>query len=187
VNNSKGFHAFTIKGNGLLDRIITDIEVMPAFDPNKPTPAGLQSYRTKALWDTGASKSVLSTSVVQKLGLTPIGKCQVHHGDGESERNTYVVNFRLPNTVGFAGMVVTDFPPSHNSFEVLVGMDVIRHGDLSISNVGDKTCISFRTPSIECVDYVADANAMVKANVGRNDPCPCGKGKKFKKCCGATL
>jgi uncharacterized protein len=22
-------------------------------------------------------------------------------------------------------------------------------------------------------------------NVGRNDPCPCGSGKKFKKCCGA--
>ncbi len=21
------------------------------------------------------------------------------------------------------------------------------------------------------------------ANVGRNDPCPCGSGKKFKKCC----
>jgi len=20
-------------------------------------------------------------------------------------------------------------------------------------------------------------------NVGRNDPCPCGSGKKFKKCC----
>jgi len=31
---------------------------------------------------------------------------------------------------------------------------------------------------------------MVKAapaaanKVGRNDPCPCGSGKKFKKCCG---
>lgn len=23
------------------------------------------------------------------------------------------------------------------------------------------------------------------ANVGRNDPCPCGSGKKYKKCCGA--
>jgi uncharacterized protein len=23
------------------------------------------------------------------------------------------------------------------------------------------------------------------ANIGRNDPCPCGSGKKFKKCCGA--
>ncbi len=22
--------------------------------------------------------------------------------------------------------------------------------------------------------------------VGRNDPCPCGTGKKFKKCCGAN-
>ena len=24
-----------------------------------------------------------------------------------------------------------------------------------------------------------------KPAVGRNDPCPCGSGKKFKKCCGA--
>jgi len=22
--------------------------------------------------------------------------------------------------------------------------------------------------------------------VGRNDPCPCGSGKKFKQCCGAA-
>jgi len=25
------------------------------------------------------------------------------------------------------------------------------------------------------------------SSVGRNDPCPCGSGKKFKKCHGATL
>jgi preprotein translocase subunit SecA len=25
------------------------------------------------------------------------------------------------------------------------------------------------------------------SNVGRNDPCPCGSGKKFKKCHGAAL
>jgi preprotein translocase subunit SecA len=23
--------------------------------------------------------------------------------------------------------------------------------------------------------------------IGRNDPCPCGSGKKFKKCCGRRL
>lgn len=23
-----------------------------------------------------------------------------------------------------------------------------------------------------------------KASVGRNDPCPCGSGRKYKKCCG---
>jgi uncharacterized protein YecA (UPF0149 family) len=22
--------------------------------------------------------------------------------------------------------------------------------------------------------------------IGRNDPCPCGSGKKYKKCCGAS-
>src|SRR5436190_7976473 len=33
----------------------------------------------------------------------------------------------------------------------------------------------------------APASVMLQAraaNVGRNDPCPCGSGKKFKKCCG---
>jgi uncharacterized protein len=24
------------------------------------------------------------------------------------------------------------------------------------------------------------------SNVGRNDPCPCGSGKKYKKCCGGA-
>jgi len=28
-------------------------------------------------------------------------------------------------------------------------------------------------------------SAAVKAKVGRNEPCPCGSGKKYKKCCGA--
>jgi hypothetical protein len=27
------------------------------------------------------------------------------------------------------------------------------------------------------------ASAPVPARVGRNDPCPCGSGKKFKRCC----
>jgi uncharacterized protein YecA (UPF0149 family) len=31
--------------------------------------------------------------------------------------------------------------------------------------------------------WKTDAHAGPK--VGRNDPCPCGSGRKFKKCCGA--
>jgi hypothetical protein len=27
----------------------------------------------------------------------------------------------------------------------------------------------------------------MEKKVGRNDPCPCGSGKKFKKCCEQTL
>jgi preprotein translocase subunit SecA len=29
-----------------------------------------------------------------------------------------------------------------------------------------------------------DENGEFASKVGRNDPCPCGSGKKFKKCCG---
>ena len=33
----------------------------------------------------------------------------------------------------------------------------------------------------------AGSRTVVKApKVGRNDPCPCGSGKKYKKCCGAN-
>ena len=37
-----------------------------------------------------------------------------------------------------------------------------------------------------------DENTQVGAcivkekKIGRNDPCPCGSGKKYKKCCGAN-
>ncbi len=26
----------------------------------------------------------------------------------------------------------------------------------------------------------------VEKKIGRNDPCPCGSGRKYKKCCGRT-
>ena len=37
--------------------------------------------------------------------------------------------------------------------------------------------------------HIADGEARMRqqqqmAAVGRNDPCPCGSGKKYKKCCG---
>ena len=39
----------------------------------------------------------------------------------------------------------------------------------------------------ETVSSAAPASAPKKADgtkVGRNDPCPCGSGKKYKNCCG---
>ncbi len=30
----------------------------------------------------------------------------------------------------------------------------------------------------------APKTARTQVRVGRNDPCPCGSGKKYKKCCG---
>lgn len=37
---------------------------------------------------------------------------------------------------------------------------------------------------VECTNTVLDEPIQrVEEKVGRNDPCPCGSGKKFKKCC----
>ena len=33
-------------------------------------------------------------------------------------------------------------------------------------------------------ELVIDEPVVARAKVGRNDPCPCGSGKKYKKCCG---
>lgn len=40
---------------------------------------------------------------------------------------------------------------------------------------------------IRSFDPGASGESADWSNVGRNDPCPCGSGKKFKKCHGATL
>lgn len=181
------FQAFTLKATRTLDCIVSDITVMPGFDPAAPPNPLPAATPTKALWDTGASKSVLSTAFIEALGLTPVGTREVHHGDGKSVRSTFMVNLGLPNGVHVAGVLVTEFPASHNHFSVLVGMDVIALGDFSISNVGRKTTVSFRIPSCATIDYVAEANRIRFAGTGRNAPCPCGSGKKFKLCHASTL
>lgn len=33
--------------------------------------------------------------------------------------------------------------------------------------------------------YLSEITAKSQKEAGRNDPCPCGSGKKYKKCCGA--
>ena len=35
-------------------------------------------------------------------------------------------------------------------------------------------------------DSSVQRKPAVSKKVGRNDPCPCGSGKKYKKCCGAN-
>lgn len=186
------FHAFTVKYNGRVDRIITELHVTPAFDPAKPPSPVPVQYKTTALWDTGATRSVVTKATVDALGLVPTGNVLVNHAGGASQANTYMVNFLLPNKVCVAGVLVTECPSVANNVGAIIGMDIINQGDFSITNVSGLTCMTYRIPSVETIDYVKLAMRIKFAGVGRNDPCPCGKtdpsGKriKFKKCCGGV-
>ena len=103
------------------------------------------------------------------------------HAGGESVNSTYMVNFGLPHGVMVAGILAAALPAAPD-FGAIVGMDVICGGDFSLTNLGGKTTMSFRTPSCATVNYVTEAKRVRFAGVGPNDPCPCDSGKKFKKC-----
>ena len=36
-------------------------------------------------------------------------------------------------------------------------------------------------------EFKKSKTVVKEVRIGRNDPCPCGSGKKYKKCCGANL
>lgn len=175
--------SFTLQYDGLSRTIITHCGISSPFDPlnQEATPPPVSHY--DALWDTGASGTVITSKIAQELGLAPSGKSKVYHANGESTVNTYFVNLYLPNQVGFPFVKVTE--GVLNGFDILIGMDIINAGDFSISNFEGKTTFSFRVPSSKTVDYVKEHNTpVVSGKVGRNSPCPCGSGKKHKNCHG---
>jgi predicted aspartyl protease len=149
MSNSK---AFTLKSDtGLLRDLKTHCGVCKAFNPLQ----GGQHPEINqflGLWDTGATGSVISKAIVDKLDLKPIGKSKVFHANGESIVNVYAINLFLPNQVAFQFVKVTE--GILNGFDLLIGMDIITTGDFSITNVGGKTTFSFRVPSIKEVDFL---------------------------------
>jgi hypothetical protein len=189
------FAAFTIKHNGTARRIVTDIGVSEPFDPNEyvDKKAPHEPFQSKALWDTGATDSVITPATAKKLGIDPVGTAEVVHYGGKKQSNTYLVNLYLPNKVLMYGIRVTESDEVLDDFGVILGMDIICRGDFSITNEGGLTWMSFRFPSIKGIDYVIDANRISFAGVNRYAPCPCGKvgedGKRvqFRFCHGVGL
>lgn len=183
------FHACTLQYNGRADRVITPVCIFAAFDPDKGEKPG-PNVESTGLWDTGATRSVITAATANSLGLIPVGITKVNHAGGTSDSNSYIVNFGLPNGVGAKGVLVSECKDIAGAFGAIIGMDIISKGDFAITNEGGTTCMSFRTPSVKKIDYVEEANKLKFAGVCRNDPCPCGakdeKGKpvKFKRCHG---
>lgn len=175
--------SFTLQSNGgLLNQLITDIEIAPAFNPDDVNPQTKPYKPYKALWDTGATGTVITKKIVDDLGLKQIGITKVFHGDGSTDQPVYYINIMLPHRVGFSYVRATE--GKLTGFDVLVGMDIIVKGDFAITNSDGRTTFSFRIPSETCIDFVKEFNKNTPPRVGRNDPCSCGSGKKYKKCHG---
>lgn len=156
------YHALTVKYSTLLNRILTDITIQ-----NRDN-----SFPCKALWDTGASTSCISSHAAQELRLSPTGKIKLYTGSGHDLVNTYLVDITLPNRVRITDLRVCEAKIEDQGFDMIIGMDVICHGDMSISNFDGKTVFSFRMPSKEMTDYVPQSN--IDNIIGKKH----GKGKR---------
>lgn len=172
-------NAFTLKAKPprRLRALVTDVELtLPSDTTNKK--------KCKAIWDTGATGTVISQTIVNALNLKPIGIAYVNTPSAQNvPTNEYLVDIHLyEGKVCVQGVRVTLGIISGGA-DCLIGMDIITLGDFSVTNVNGCTTFSFRIPSLQEIDYVQEANRLAP-KVGRNDPCLCGSGKKYKFCHG---
>ena len=141
-----------------------------------------------AQWDTGATNTCISKTVVEQLGLTPLGKVENQTASGIETVNQYRIDIKLPNGMLIKDVFVIDSEIGNHGIDFLIGMDIINLGDFSVSNFDGKTTFTFRIPSTATTDYVKLINGTTPVKksdkIQPNAPCPCGSGKKYKKCCG---
>lgn len=150
--------AFTSKfSNGIANQIITLIDIVV---PNTNI-----SHHVGAIWDTGATASVITTNIVNKLNLVPTGMTNVITANGPALQNTYIVEIVLPNGLVVKDVTVTEIPGLSSGCEVLIGMDIIVLGDFSITNYKGTTCMSFRIPSMHEIDYVKNLGVKVTPKI----------------------
>lgn len=180
--------SFTVRYEHRVNTLITSVMISEAFYPNEPAQNHKQFKQYKALWDTGATGSVITERVIQECGLAPIGVAKVKHGGGTQSTDVYLVNIILPNKVLFHTLRATRLEVY--GADMLIGMDVISRGDFAVTHKSGRTVFSFRFPSAEDIDFVKEVDhsphlQLVRGapRVGRNDLCPCGSKKKSKYCC----
>ena len=144
---------------------------------------------SSAIWDTGATNSVITKALASKLGLNIVGYVDVNGVHGSKVTNQYFCKISLNEDVEFS-IPVTECEElsSDGSLEVLLGMDIITKGDFAITQKDGKTTMSYAYPSVHNIDFVHELNLINNRKstprVGRNQLCPCGSQKKYKRCCG---
>ncbi|MCK5145649.1 retroviral-like aspartic protease family protein [bacterium] len=150
--DSPRVYAFTNAYPNRSNVLVTKVSISSAFDPSiKPTEYPRMAQYL-AIWDTGATNTVVTQRVAEQCGLHPTAMTQVSTAGGVVDANIYLVNVGLPNKLGIPNVRVTEGQIG-NGIDLLIGMDIIGLGDMAISNFEDKTTFTFRIPSIEVFDF----------------------------------
>jgi len=88
----------------------------------------------KALWDTGATHTWVSKSLIKRLNLQPLGSTEAESLEGVGKYNYYRVNLYLPNDVYLFNQRVIEFKDDIGSkYKIIIGMNIISLGNFSIN------------------------------------------------------
>lgn len=133
---------FSLKFNGLARELATEATIIDPITKN--------SFKVKkAIWDTGATASVINVEIAKQMGLVATGQTNVHTANGMKVSNTYVVQLQLIKD----SLIVTDLNITEGNLgphtDMLIGMDVIAGGDFIIENEAGKTHFSYCYPPLQ--------------------------------------
>jgi predicted aspartyl protease len=139
--------AATVRFNGAAGFLDTDLLIT--------VPHGNTHYSCRALWDTGATNTMISRNVVEILGLKPISFATVIGFHGEEVRLTYEVSLVLGKSLAIPMIIVLGAETLTQEHEALIGMDIISKLDFAITNLNGNTTHSIRFPSVAEIDFEA--------------------------------
>ncbi|MGH7202935.1 MAG: retroviral-like aspartic protease family protein [Candidatus Levyibacteriota bacterium] len=153
------FQALTLRFNRRTNVLLSTVGLSQAFDPQVTKTNRPPQVDVNAIWDTGASCTVITKTVATKIGLISTGKTTVNGVNSEAEANTYFVNVYLPNGVCIFNLKIVEAETIAGA-DMLLGMDILGMGDLSVYNENGKTVMSYRIPSIGGTDFVVEHGNM---------------------------
>ena len=107
--------------------------------------SGSQEVKGKAVWDTGATSSMISAETARKLQLQPIGVAQISGVHGIQNTRVYKVDFVFENGFVIPGVKVSE-ASNFGGFDLLVGMDIIGKGQMLIDGTSDRLRARFFYP-----------------------------------------
>ncbi|MYF51618.1 MAG: hypothetical protein F4220_15930 [Gammaproteobacteria bacterium] len=157
--------SFTTEFSTLVRELRTDVYFCDPQDFQSKGPDSAL-VRFDGIWDTGATVSVISEKVVQRLRLNPINTTVTQTVNGPRKSGIYLVSMGLPNRIALPAVQVVD--GNILGTDALIGMDIICRGDFAITHHSGKTKLTFSMPPSRNVDFVRQGKTRPSSRGNRN-------------------
>jgi predicted aspartyl protease len=137
-NKEMDFFSFRMKCPADNAEIATKVEVR--------APGKGKGVICRAIWDTGATGSMIAASVAEKLDLKPCGETRIFGVHGSQKAKVYTVDVVFPQADVILPEIRVSEADSGGGFDLLVGMDIIGRGMFGIYGNGESLSVVFGLP-----------------------------------------